>query len=144
MANQASWSGKLQIDGGQTITLGGQMPLGAGTSPLGSESLSVILPASDGTAAKVQKVNVLPAAGSAYLVALKSDAYHDKGAATGALTLALKTADGKSAIAKPITLAGDVLITREILAALPDWVAIELSSTIKQEICVQILVVRAL
>jgi hypothetical protein len=146
MANQASWTGKLQIDGGQTLVLGGQLPLGVGSSPLGVESLSATLPKSaDGKTASEQMVRVLPAAGSAYLIAIKADAYHDQGAATGALTLTLMKGDGKTAVGNPLPLSGDVLITRDVLAALgPDWVSINLSSTIKQDVCVQLLVVRAL
>jgi hypothetical protein len=151
MANQASWSGKVQIDGGQTLVLGDQLPLGVGPTFLGSDSLPVTLPESDGKKETTQTVRVLAAADLAHILAIKADAYHDPvpsdapthTAPTGELKIVFKNASKEG---KPITLSGDVMITgKDILAAIQaDWVSIKLSSTLKQNVSVQILVVREL
>lgn len=145
MASQATWSGKLQIDGGQTLLLGGQAPLGAAQTPFGSESLPVTLAESDGQTATTQRVRVLAAPELAHILAVKADAYHDKDSATGVLKAVFSNADG-SVKSDPITLADDLLVTgKEILKAVSrNWVTIELSSTIKQDVSIQILVVREL
>lgn len=147
MATQASWTGKVQIDGGQTLVLGDQMPLGVGPVFLGSDSLPVTLAKSDGRRATTQEVRVLAAAGLAHILAIKADAYRvqdDQGASTGALQATFKSADGEAS--KPMTLSSDLLVVgKDILASIKeDWVAIVLSSTLTQDVSVQILVVREL
>lgn len=145
MAAQASWSGKVQIDGGQTLVLGGQMPLGVGPLFLGSDSLPVTLPKSDGKLAVTKLVHVLPAADQAHILAIKADAYSDQETPAGALTLTFQNEAGAKK-SSALVLAGDLLVAgKGVLAAVSeDWVSIALSSTIQQDVNVQILVVREL
>lgn len=141
MAAQASWSGKFQIDGGQSLVLGNQVPLG------GSASLPVSLPAyqpagKGGTPAEVKAVTtvqVLATADKAQMLAIQADKYKDS--TNGKLTLTFQ--DAAKTTTTPLDLTGDLLIANASLlsAICKGWVSVEVNSTIQQAVIVQILVV---
>lgn len=150
---KASWSGKFQIDGGPSLLMGNQVPLG------GSASLPVALPAYQPAQAAVQAdpakkivatpakdavtsskdVLVLAASDTAQILAVQAKPYTD--ANGGKLTLTFQ--DSAKSTTASLDLTGDLLIANASLlsAICQHWVSIKLDSTIQQPADVQILVV---
>lgn len=142
----ASFSGKFQIDGGQSLALSNQVPLGWSASlvftlPAGTPAV----PAGPGgkppaTTANpsTQTAKVLNGPVTAQMVAIHADAYPDK-AAYETLTLKLEGTGN----AAELSLSGDLLIANSDLLNLicPGWNSITVTSTIQKQVNVQVLVV---
>ena len=130
---QASWSGKLQIDGGQSLTLNNTVTLG------GSASLYATLAASDGTVAQVQSL-AFPA--SVQMLAIHAESYPTGVApdTSDTLQLIFKVDTGSPT---SVDLTGDLLIANAsvLKAILPNCDSVEVSSKRKQEVKVQLLAV---
>ncbi len=148
MAAYASFSGKFQIDNGQSLVVNNQVSLGWSASlvltlPQGTPAVPAGPngnPPAQPAVTQSQKANVLDGSVTAQMVAIHADAYPND-TTPGQLTV---TFQGATVANKTdLNLTGDLVIANaDLLQKIcADWASITVTSTIAKVITVQILVV---